>query len=71
MNRWAWIVWVGGGFLAYVAAEMIFEDKLVVGWLGAMGHQMKLPVSVAVGAVVAALGWWMSRRPHGALSEDV
>src|SRR5919197_1574533 len=34
MNRWGWIVWLGGGFLAYVALEMVFEDKLVVGWLG-------------------------------------
>jgi len=71
MNRWAWIVWLGGGFLAYVAAEMIFEDKAVVAWLGAMGHQMKLPVSVAAGGVVTALGWWLARRPHAALPEDV
>src|SRR5919197_1096930 len=39
MNRWAWIVWLGGGFLAYVA--------------------------------VTALGWWLSRRPHAAVPEDV
>jgi YjbE family integral membrane protein len=71
MNRWAWIVWLGGGFLAYVAVEMIFEDKAVVGWVGATGHQMKMPVSVAVGAVVAALGWWLARRPHVALPEDL
>jgi predicted tellurium resistance membrane protein TerC len=71
MNRWAWIVWLGGGFLAYVAVEMVFEDKAVVGWLGAMGQQMKAPVSVAMGAVVTALGWWLSRRPHAAVPEDV
>jgi YjbE family integral membrane protein len=70
MNRWAWIVWLGAGFLAYVAVEMIFEDKAIVGWLGAMGHQMKMPVSVAAGAVVAALGWWLTRRPHAAVPED-
>ena len=70
MNRWAWIVWLGGGFLAYVAVEMIFEDKAVVGWLGATGHQLKTPISVSVGAVVAALGWWLSRR-GAAVSEDV
>jgi YjbE family integral membrane protein len=71
MNRWAWIVWLGGGFLAYVAVEMVFEDKAVVGWSGAMGHQMKMPVSVATGAVVAALGWWLARRPHAVVPEDI
>jgi YjbE family integral membrane protein len=71
MNRWAWIVWLGGGFLAYVALEMVFEDKAVIGWLGVTGHQMKAPVSVAVGAVVTALGWWLSRRPHAAVPEDI
>ena len=71
MNRWTWVVWLGGGFLAYVALEMIFEDRAVVGWLGATGHQMKEPVSVAVGAIVTALGWWLARRPHAAVPEDI
>jgi YjbE family integral membrane protein len=71
MNRWAWIVWLGGGFLAYVAVEMVFDDKLVVGWLGPMGAHSKVPVSLAAGAVVTALGWWLARRPHAAVPEDV
>jgi len=28
-------------------------------------------MAVAVGAMVAALGWWLSRRPHAAVPEDV
>lgn len=71
MNRWGWIVWLGGGFLAYVALEMMFEDKLVVGWLGATAHPMKMPISLLAGAAVAALGWWLARRPHAAVPEDV
>ncbi|PYM29998.1 MAG: tellurium resistance protein TerC [Candidatus Rokuibacteriota bacterium] len=71
MNRWAWIVWLGGGFLAYVAVEMVFEDKAVHGWRGGAGEGLKLPVAVAMGAVVATLGWWLSRRPHAAVPEDV
>src|SRR5262249_27966451 len=39
MNHWTWIVWLGGGFLAYVAAEMVFEDKAVADWLGGLGHR--------------------------------
>src|SRR5437867_6047136 len=71
MNRYAWIVWLGGGFLAYVAVEMVFEDKAVHGWRGGAGEGLKLPVAVAMGAVVATLGWWLSRRPHAAVPEDV
>jgi YjbE family integral membrane protein len=71
MNRWAWIVWLGGGFLAYVAVEMVFDDKAIHGWLGDAGDGLKLPVAIAVGALVAVLGWWLSRRPHAAVPEDV
>jgi YjbE family integral membrane protein len=71
MNRYAWIVWLGGGFLAYVAVEMVFEDKAIVAWLGMTGERLKLPVAVAVGAVVAGVGWWLSRRPHAAVPEDL
>ncbi len=70
MNRWAWIVWLGGGFLASVAVEMVFEDKVVIGWLGAMGHPLKMPIAVVMGAVVTVLGWWLSRRSHAAVPED-
>jgi predicted tellurium resistance membrane protein TerC len=71
MNRWTWIVWLGGGFLAYVAAEMVFEDRAVAGWLGTLGHRIEVPVSIGLGLVVAALGWWLARRPHAALPEDI
>jgi YjbE family integral membrane protein len=71
MNRWAWIVWLGGGFLAYVAVDMIFEDKAAVAWLGAAGDQLKLPLSVVVGTLVTALGWWLWRRPHAPVREDI
>ena len=34
MNRYVWIVWLGGGFLGYVAAEMALDDSAVRGLLG-------------------------------------
>jgi len=71
MNRWAWVVWLGGGFLAYIAIEMMFDDKAVHGWLGVTGDGLKLPMAIAVGVLVAVLGWWLSRRPHAAVPEDV
>jgi YjbE family integral membrane protein len=71
MNRWTWIVWLGGGFLAYVAVEMMFEDKAIAAWLGATGLRLKLPASGGVGALVTGLGWWLSRGSRVAVPEDV
>ena len=71
MNRFAWIVWLGGGFLAYVAVEMMFEDRMVRSWLGERGAKLALPVAVAVGALVTLMGWWLGRRQHAAVPEDV
>ena len=71
MNRWIWIVWLGGGFLAYVAVEMVFEDKMVRGWVGPAGEHVKPAVSIAASVIVTAVGWWLSRRSHAAMPEDV
>jgi YjbE family integral membrane protein len=60
MNRFIWIIWIGGGILGYVAGEMILKDKgfswidhssPVVGWL---------PVVPAV--ILFVLGWWFNSQ---------
>ena len=33
MNRFIWIIWIGGGILGYVAGEMIMEDAMLIRWL--------------------------------------
>jgi YjbE family integral membrane protein len=71
MNRFAWIVWLGGGFLAYVAVEMMFEDRMVRSWLGDRAERLALPASVTVGALVTVMGWWLARRQQAAVAEDV
>ena len=67
MNRYVWIVWIGGGFLGYVAAEMALDDSAVRGFLG---EPLTLPqriVPVITGAAIAAFGWRSSvRRPRSA-----
>jgi hypothetical protein len=40
---------------------MIVEDPIIVRWLGEAGHLLHRPLPLVVGAVVTALGWWMSR----------
>jgi YjbE family integral membrane protein len=61
MNRYGWLVWLGGGILGYVAAEMALKDDFVKRQLG---HAVEwfhpaLPIALAVG--ITALGWWFAR----------
>lgn len=71
MNRYIWIVWLGGGLLGHVAAEMGLDDPLVRGWLGGLAGNLHRLVPIAVGLVVAALGWWLSRGKRERIPERV
>ena len=71
MNRFAWIIWLGGGILGYVAMEMLLHDKGLVPWVGEHPVWAK-PASIALAVLVTGLGWWFARKaarsPH--LVED-
>ena len=62
MNRYPWIIWAGGGLLAYVAGDMILEDPAVIGWLGPSAASLEYPVPVALAVGLAGIGWWLARR---------
>ena len=62
MERYRWIIWIGGGILGYVAAEMILEDPMLSAWLGPLAHVLAYPVSLGTAALVAARGWGPARR---------
>ena len=34
MDRFRWVIWLGGGVLGHVAGKIIFQDPRVLGWLG-------------------------------------
>jgi YjbE family integral membrane protein len=61
MNRFAWIVWLGGGVLGYVAGEMLMEDPIVKRGLGEATGPLHYPVPLLIGLVVTACGWWLAR----------
>ncbi len=71
MNRYAWIVWAGGGLLGYVAGEMIMEDPMVGRALGPLAATLHRPVSAGLAAIITALGWYLARvtRHHGHVPE--
>ncbi len=60
MNRFIWIIWIGGGILGYVAGEMIMKDK-GFGWVD---HSLPvvrwLPIVPAV--IIFVLGWWFNSQ---------
>src|SRR3989442_638033 len=61
MNRFAWIIWVGGGILGYVAGEMILKDHVLARWLDQSAPGLELlPLAPAV--IIVALGWWLNNQ---------
>jgi hypothetical protein len=60
MNRYAWIIWVGGGILGYVAGDMMLEDPVVVNWLGRLAPALEYPFPLALAGALTLLGWWFS-----------
>jgi YjbE family integral membrane protein len=65
MARHAWIIWVGGGILGYVAGDMITSDPIVRSWLGAHADTVDDPVSLVLAVALLALGWWLARSAGG------
>ena len=69
MNRFTWIVWLGGGVLGYFAGEMILRDhglERAVGpwpeWLHAA------PIVLAL--MIAALGWRFAQNGRKQVAES-
>ena len=71
MNRHAWIIWLGGGILGYVAAEMMLEDPAVSARLGPLARALGHVVPLAFGAIVTALGWLLARRHASRVGRQV
>jgi YjbE family integral membrane protein len=57
----AWIIWIGGGVLGYVAGEMMIDDPIVRAWLGAHAEIVDDALSLLLAAGLTLLGWWLAR----------
>lgn len=62
MDRFPWVIWLGGGILGYVAGEMFLKDAMVVrAFQGAVPHIVETGLPVVLGAVIIAIAWWTHR----------
>jgi YjbE family integral membrane protein len=62
LDRWRWLVYVGAGILVYVAVEMLFEDRVVHGFIGDSLQNLETVIALAGTAVFVAIAWLWSRR---------
>jgi len=66
MARFTWIIWVGGGILGYVAAEMILADEAVGRWT-ADATLLGSVLPPLLGLAMVAVGWWTERNRRATL----
>jgi predicted tellurium resistance membrane protein TerC len=72
MNRFTWIVWLGGGLLGYVAGEMVIGDPLVQRWLANGAPVLRYVVPITIGVAITGLGWWLGRgHRHAHVAENL
>jgi len=69
MNRFTWIIWLGGGVLGYFAGEMILRDQFVERWIGPRpGWLEAVPIVLAL--AIAALGWRFAQNGRKHVAES-
>ncbi len=62
MQRFRFIIWIGGGVLGYVAVEMMLHDDYLRSWLGpAVTEPLHRFLPLSTGVALTALGWLLAR----------
>src|SRR5712692_10773373 len=67
MERFRWIVWLGGGVLGWVAGELVVNDIIVQGWIASWEMLLRWAVPSFLAIVVTVLGWILARHETPAL----
>ena len=64
MNRFRWIIWLGGGLLGYVAAELMLKDAWLRQSLGGTLPFVARIAPLTLGTIIALFGWRLDRREN-------
>jgi YjbE family integral membrane protein len=65
MNRFVWIIWLGGDVLGWVAAEMIVKDDIVHRWIEPSAQLLYWIGPAFLGTTLTLVGWWLAHRTGG------
>jgi YjbE family integral membrane protein len=57
MNKFTWIIWMGGGVLGYYAGKLVCEDPVVRRLLGQYAEVVHETVPLVLAGAIAAIGW--------------
>jgi YjbE family integral membrane protein len=69
MNRFTWIIWLGGGVLGYFAGEMILRDRALERWFGPWPEWLHAaPIVLAL--IIGALGWRFAQNGRKHVAES-
>jgi YjbE family integral membrane protein len=66
MDRFPFIIFIGGGLLGYVAGEMLVSDTLVAGVIEDMPHAVHWLLPAACTVLVVVVGKWLAKRKAAA-----
>jgi YjbE family integral membrane protein len=70
LTKFPILVWAGAALLGWIAGEIMIEDPATVGYLGAeVVHHYKYWAAAAGAAFVVAVGYYIRRRKHLAMTE--
>lgn len=67
IDRFPFIIFVGGALLGYVAGEMLVSDKMVAGLLEHASHILHTLLPAALGVLAVVLGQWLAARKVAAM----
>src|ERR1043166_8983236 len=62
MERFHWIVWIGGGVLGWVAGELVVNDTIVRGWIASWETLLNWVVPTFLATAMTVLAWALARQ---------
>lgn len=71
MDRFPWIIILGGGLLGWIAAGMAIHDVAVKDWVAANWPWAEYALPALGASLVMAIGWYLARSAAAARSERV
>lgn len=67
MDRFRWIVWLGGGVLGWAAGELVINDAIVHGWIGSWEMFLHWVLPSLLAMTMTILGWALAQQASGRL----